>query len=531
MRIALVSPYSWTYPGGVTRHIEALADQFQDAGHLVRIFAPHDPDDRLGRALHRRARPQLRPADPRVVSLGRTVGLAANGAVSNVALTPFAVATLRHHLRHGGFDVIHVHEPIVPIAPWDALGCTEAALVGTFHSYSANALTNGLGNLVGARRRMNRLHVRIAVSEAAAWTGRRFFGGRYRVIPNGVELDPAADATVGEPDPPDRASVRDGGPDREAEPGAEAGLRIVFVGQAVERKGLPMLLRAYEAVREHVPATLTIVGAGAEEVAPLLLDDRGVRVLGKVSDADKRRELQRAEVLCAPSLGGESFGMVLTEAFAAGTPVVASRIAGYRDVVRPGIDGMLVPPGDATALAEALRGLALDPARRREMAHAAAGAAQRYAWPRVAERVLEAYKDARRVPRPQGVPARLAVRAGLAPADLEPRIRPRRLPPIDRPPARLGEPARAMIVARRIGHARERLPAVLGTLVSQTLLNLVALGILGAVMFSSVHLFDGHHDALLAATIGPVALAASVLLAPLLLPAAARAGNARLAAL
>jgi phosphatidylinositol alpha-mannosyltransferase len=632
MRIALVSPYSWSFPGGVTRHIEALADQFEDAGHLVRIFAPWDPDDRLGRALHRGARPQPRSRDPRVVSLGRSLGFRFNGAVSNVAITPSAVATLRHHLRHGEFDVIHVHEPVAPIVGWDALGATAAPLVGTFHAYSTNALTNGFANLAGARRRINRLHVRIAVSEAAAWTGRRFFGGRYRVIPNGVELDAQGDAAAVAPDSRER-DREPGEMVHEPVGGDEAGLRILFVGQAVERKGLPVLLRAYEAMREHVPATLAIVGAEAEEVAPLLLEERGVRVLGKVSDADKRRELQRADVLCAPSLGAESFGMVLTEAFAAGTPVIASGIAGYRDVVCPGVDGMLVPPGDATALAEALRGLALDHARRREMARAAGAAAQRYAWPRVAERVLEAYDDARRIPEPQGARARLAARAGVAPADLGPRLRSRRLPPLDPPaeaargrlvdlarraalvvaalggaalavlalarigldrivasllasspslvigglglmcasmllrgvawhailraampgarvrradamqgtfigvlmsatlPARLGEPARAMIVARRIGQARESLPAVLGTLASQTLLNLVALGILGGVMFSSVHLFDGHHDALLAATIGPVALAASVLIAPLLLPAAARTRHARLAAL
>src|SRR6202044_2873550 len=159
-------------------------------------------------------------------------------------------------------------------------------------------------------------------------------------------------------------------------------------------KGLPVLLRAFEALREHVPATLTLVGAGPEEIAPLLLDDRGVCALGKVSEERKAAELARADVLCAPSLGGESFGMVLTEAFAAGTPVVASDIAGYRDVVRDGIDGVLVPRGDAQALAEALRVLPDDPARRAEMARAAARDVGRFAWPRVAAQVYSAYEDA-----------------------------------------------------------------------------------------------------------------------------------------
>ena len=176
-------------------------------------------------------------------------------------------------------------------------------------------MTHGVARAMGAGRRMRNLHGRIAVSEAAAWTARRFFGGRYDIVPNGVELPAAA------------PSVPVGAPGR---------LRIAFVGQAVERKGLPVLLRAFEGLREHVDAELVIVGAVPEEVEPLLLDDRGVTILGRVDDAEKTRVLREADVLCAPSLGGESFGMVLTEAFAQGTPVVASDIAGYRDVVRTG---------------------------------------------------------------------------------------------------------------------------------------------------------------------------------------------------
>ena len=190
--------------------------------------------------------------------------------------------------------------------------------------------------------------MRIAVSEAAAWTGRRFYGGRYRVIPNGVVV-------------PDGGGAGAAGPRRA--PGEP--LRIAFVGQAVERKGLPVLLRAFEALRREVPAELIVIGSTAEELAPLLVDGEGVTALGRVDDAAKERALRAADLLCAPSLGGESFGMVLTEAFAAGTPVVASDIAGYRDVVSHGRDGLLVPRGDATRLAETLRDLALDPRARR----------------------------------------------------------------------------------------------------------------------------------------------------------------------
>ncbi|MDX6649797.1 MAG: phosphatidyl-myo-inositol alpha-mannosyltransferase [Solirubrobacteraceae bacterium] len=602
-KIALVSPYSWTYPGGVMRHIEALAQQFLAAGHDVRILAPSDPPDRLAALLHRGAAPQPRPAPDHLVDLGRTVGFPANGAVSNLAITPHSVTTARRELRTGGYDVVHVHEPVAPIVGWDLIASTRLPVVGTFHCYSENVITNNAANLLGARRRLNMLSARIAVSQAAAWTGRRFYGGRYDVIPNGVDVPAVRPVTA----PADH-------------------LRIAFVGQTVDRKGLPVLLRAFEALREHVPARLQIVGATDEEVAPLLLDARGVEVLGKVSDERKRAALEEADVLCAPSLGGESFGMVLTEAFAAGTPVLASDIAGYRDVVRDGVDGLLVPRGDATELAEALRDLWLEPARREQMSAAAFEHAGRYAWPRVAGEVMEVYERAQAVPRPATRAQRAARDTGLAVADGRPRVRARRLPTLEPPPpsgveasiraprpvaallrrlalivaailalglgalalerigvanvgdallssspawvllafglmcaamflralswhqilraalpgvrvkrrdamqgtfigvlmsatlpARLGEPSRALIVARRLGRAREYLPVVLGTLVSQTLLNIVALVVLGGVMFATVGFFQGHEGALAVFAAAPVVVLLAVLAAPALL--------------
>jgi phosphatidyl-myo-inositol alpha-mannosyltransferase len=623
VRIALVSPYSWTYPGGVTRHIEALAAELATNGHEPRILAPFDPDDALSRRLHRGARPQRRELPENFVPLGRTIGVPANGAVSNLTGTPHSVFALRHEMRTGGYDVAHIHEPIVPLIGWDALMCAEELpLVGTFHTYSVNQITNGIGAVViGGRRRMNRLHVRIAVSEAAVWTARRFYGGHYRIVPNGVllggeETDGAAglehtggwDANRAEP----RVRVGEGSGRGEEEP-----LRILFIGQTVERKGLPVLLRAFEALREHIPATLTLVGASAAEIAPMLLDDRGVRALGKVSEEAKATELQRADVLCAPSLRGESFGMVLTEAFAASTPVVASDIPGYRDVARDGIDGLLVPPGDALALAEALRAMALDPARRASMAAAARERAERFSWAHIAEEVADSYLDAIAVGQSRTRLARAAVRHGFAPADLRPRVPARRLPSLEPAPpvrrralrvlsrialifsslagialallalqrigvtrvvesllasspglvaagvgvmcasmfargiawhailkaaptwrvarrrdalqgtfigvlmsatlpARLGEPSRALIVARRLGRARETLPVVLGTMVSQTLLNLLALTILGGVMFSSVSFAGNHTSALLAVALAPLAALIALLLAPVL---------------
>ncbi|MGA2469756.1 MAG: lysylphosphatidylglycerol synthase domain-containing protein [Solirubrobacteraceae bacterium] len=603
MRIALVSPYSWSYPGGVTRHIDALATHLRASGHDAEILTPFDPPGRLSVRLHRGARPQARMLGGHVVPLGRTVGFHANGAVSNVAVTAGAVWGLRDALRGGGYDVVHVHEPIVPVICWDVLGFCEAPLVGTFHCYSTNRLTNGAGNLAGASRRFNRLRVRIAVSQAAAWTGERFFGGSYRVVPNGVDV----------PDRLERAAP--------SPPSAERPLRLVFVGQAVERKGLPVALRAFEALREHVPVTLELIGAESSEITSMLLDSTGITALGKLGDAEKLERLRAADLLLAPSLHGESFGMVLTEAFAAGTPVLASNIPGYADVVRDGVDGLLVPPGDATELARALLDLAYDVPRRAAMSAAAEISARRYAWPAVTEQVLSCYEDAIAMPAPQTRTSRAAVRLGLRSADPNARHRPRRrrLPSLERDmrsprerafaamrrtligaaalggigaayfavqqigparilsslvtsqpswvliglalmcaamvargfawhailraalpgsrvkrsdamqgtfigvlmsatlPARLGEPSRSLIVARRVGRPLETLPVVLGTVVSQTLLNLVALAILGGVLFSSVDVFNSGHGALLAVAIAPALLVALIVLAPLLL--------------
>jgi phosphatidylinositol alpha-mannosyltransferase len=619
VRIALISPYSWTYPGGVTRHIEALAAELGVLGHDARVHAPYDPDDVLSRRLHRGARPQ--PCEPPAgfVSLGRTFGLPANGAVSNITGSPGAIYALRRELRDGGYDVAHIHEPIVPVICWDALlSAGELPLVGTFHTYSENPITNGIAAApLGGRRRVNRLRVRIAVSEAAAWTARRFYGGRYRIVPNGVHLDDVA-GTSAEP------ASADGNPP----------LRILFVGQAVERKGLPVLLRAFEALRDHVPATLTLVGASAEEIAHMALDDRCIRALGKVSESRKLAELTHADVLCAPSLGGESFGMVITEGLAAGTPVLASDIPGYRDVLRDGVDGQLVGAGDPLALAEALRRLALEPVRRARMSTAARERAERFAWPHVAAEVLDCYEQALAIGEPATRLTRAAVRHGFAPADLLPRVPAQRLPSLkarepalpasDRArrartlrrlglagssllgaglaalalrhigvtrvaaslvaskpglllaglavmcaamfvralawhtilvvaptwrrakrrdamqgtfigvlmsstlPARLGEPSRALIVARRLGRARETLPVVLGTMVSQTLLNLLALLILGCVTLSSVSVLDGHDRALLLIALAPLAALLAVLLAPVLIPPAAVSRSRRL---
>ncbi len=595
----------------MNRHVEALAEEFLDRGHDVRVLAPVDPPGRLSRALHRAPAERLQLPEY-LLPLGRTMGFGANGSVSNLAPFPAGgVVAPRRLVRSEEFDVVHVHEPVVPLVGWNATLAAHDPVVGTFHTYSTKPVPNYIANGLGARRVLNRLSARIAVSEAAAWTGRRWFGGEYTIVPNGVDVDAAPD----EPKP------------------AGSELRILFVGRSEERKGLPILLTAFNALVEHVPCRLTVIGADREEVLRYIADPellQWVDIRGRVSREDLWVELHRADLLCAPSLSGESFGMVLTEAFAAGTPVVASAIAGYSDVVSDGVDGLLVPPGDPQRLAEELQRIHYEPERLQAMGEAARRSAQRYAWPRVADQVTAVYERAIEAPKPATAGERAAHWAGLRPADGQPKRPAERLPSLDPPlaregnkgravarrlglaaagilgvgltllaaqkigidnvvesivrsnltwvliacvlmasslffraaswywiaraalpnrpvrrrdvtsatmigvlmsatlPARLGEPARALALARRTGRMRETFPVLLGTLVSQTMLNLVALFLLGVIIVSTTPLFHSGTKQIFAFSLVPLVILVVVLAAPLLMR---RGGNGRLARL
>jgi phosphatidylinositol alpha-mannosyltransferase len=367
MKVGIVVPYSWSYWGGVVEHAEKQATALRELGVDVHTIIGNDPPGALTKALHPRSgRHDALPEG--VTPVGRSVIVPANGSLPNIVLSPPAIVRVRRILREQRFDVIHVHEPMTPAIAVAALSFARCPIVATFHA-------NGdLGWMRYARPMWgflaDRMDARIAVSEYARASAARWLPGDYEIIPNGVRIPP-----------PSELEHREN--------------RVVFIGRQEPRKGLAILLAAWPEVHRRTGARLRLIGADPLAVRLLMarrgLSDEGVDVLGIVDDATRTLELERARVLAAPSLGGESFGMVLTEAFACATPVVASDIQGYRDVMREDT-GLLVPPGESGPLGDALVALLLDEPRRAELGAAARRLAEeRYAWPDVARRLLSVY--------------------------------------------------------------------------------------------------------------------------------------------
>ena len=325
MRVGLVCPYSWRVPGGVQSHVAGLARSLAAQGVEAEILAPEGGD----------------------VPLGASIPIPSNGSVQRVALSPATAVRAARAVRRRGYDVVHLHEPMLPASCLAALAASRVPLVATFHMYRRALLWYAVFAPI-VRPAARRLDACIAVSPAAAEYARRGTGRELEVIPNGVDVDGFASV----------------------EPRRSGG-RVLFVGRDEPRKGLRVLREAHARMASR--AELALVGPNGRESHEALLD-----------------ELGRADVLAAPSLGGESFGIVLVEAMAAGVQVVASDIPGYRDVV--GDAGVLVPPGDPAALARALDALLADGAERERLAAAGTREARRFAWPHVAQRVLAVYE-------------------------------------------------------------------------------------------------------------------------------------------
>lgn len=359
LRLALVCPYDWEVPGGVRTHVAGLARALRERGHFVEILAAgRTSSSRLG-----------------VILMGTTRPVRANGSVARIALGIGTARRVGRALRRGRYDVVHLHEPLVPSLCLAALCSRRSALVGTFHMCNARSLPYRLfGPLL--RWPLRRLSARIAVSESARASASLVSSEEMVVIPNGIE-----------PAHRPRARPRSG-----TRP--STGGRVVFIGRHEPRKGVDILLRAFADLPGDTH--LDLVGVEPEEIEeadlPGDLADR-VHPKGRVSDDERQRLLSRADVLCAPSLGGESFGLVLIEAMALGIPVVASAISGYRDVLPPRC-GRLVPPGDHAALARALSEILGDPQLRARLAREAAWAVAPFAWPGVAAQIEDRYRHA-----------------------------------------------------------------------------------------------------------------------------------------
>lgn len=315
MHVAQVCPYSLSVPGGVQGQVLALARRLRRQGHDVTVLGPCDGP----------------PPEPGIRPLGRSLPLVANGSVAPIAPDLSCALRTIAALRDGGFDVVHLHEPMVPGPTLTALLYTDRPVVGTFHRSGASAAYAAFGPLL--HRWAARLDVRCAVSREAQATAEAAVGGPFRLLFNGVETEPFAKAT----------------------PWPAAGPTVFFIGRHEPRKGLAVLLEAVSLIPGELRVWVAGEGPQTDELKARWSGDPRIEWLGRINDEEKAARMKGAGVVCAPSLHGESFGVVLLEAMAAGTPVVASDLPGYRNAARPDVDGLLVPPGDAGALAAALR--------------------------------------------------------------------------------------------------------------------------------------------------------------------------------
>jgi phosphatidylinositol alpha-mannosyltransferase len=361
LRVGLVSPYSWSAMGGVQVHIKDFAQMLRERGHETSILAPAEDEDEL---------------EAGVVWGGKPVALPYNGSVARLTFGPAAARRVRRWLAHGDFDIVHVHQPESPSLSLLATWAADAPLVGTWHMASerSRAMVGFSGIL---RPSLEKVEARIAVSEAARTTLVSHLGGDPVLIPNGVHVDTYA-----------MARRRD---DLRAPGGT-----VSFLGRLDEpRKGLPVLLAAWpEVVSRRGDARLLVAGPGDIEEAERSVPEHArdsIRWLGRISDEDKATMLASSDIYVGPHTGGESFGIVLVEAMAAGATVVASDLPAFRSVLAEGAAGATFPAGDSAALASTLLRLLDSPTERSRLQAGARRQVSAYDWPTVTDQVLEVY--------------------------------------------------------------------------------------------------------------------------------------------
>lgn len=352
MRIGVVCPYSISVPGGVQEQALGLARALRGKGHLARVLAPSDGP----------------PPDGWITPLGNSIPTAVNGSVAPIAPDPSAQLRFIRAVGDEGFDVLHLHEPLVPGATQTACLLKPTPLVGTFHAAGASASYRYLGPAL--RWYAGRLDMRAVVSAEAETLAIQSLGGAYEQLFNGVEVDRFA----------------------EVEPWPTTGPTVLFLGRHEPRKGLDVLLAALPSLPAHVTVWIGSDGPDTERLRVRHAGDPRIVWLGRLSDEEKRRRLRGADVFCASSLRGESFGVVLLEAMAADAAIVASDLSGYRVVARPEREGLLVPPGDPFALGQALARVLADHPLRSRLVAAGRMRAETFSMDHLADRYLALYE-------------------------------------------------------------------------------------------------------------------------------------------
>jgi phosphatidylinositol alpha-mannosyltransferase len=363
MKIGIVSPYAYPRPGGANDNIRETYENLRDRGHQVRIITAPWGDD---------------PSAQDVIQIGRAIAIPYNGSVGRITLSARLEYLVTRMLDREQFDIIHHHEPLVPLLSAQILDRKSCPQVATFHAFGGFSFSYWLGRPIG-KRYMDKLDGRIAVSSAARHFISRYFPGDYRIIPNGVNVDFFANA---KPFP----EYRDGK------------TNILFVGRLEPRKGATYLMQAYAKLKKRYPETRLIVIGRGPQLGDLrkFVHEEGVGDVlfaGRTSDIDKARFYKTADIFCAPSTGQESFGVVLLEAMAAGTAAVASDIHGYKKVIQRNVSGLLVEPKDIDALCSALERLVTEPALRERLGVAGSARAREFDWPHVTDQLLAFYAE------------------------------------------------------------------------------------------------------------------------------------------
>jgi len=367
MKIALVSPYDFAFPGGVINHISSLEHYLTRMGHEVKVIAP--------------ASKAVNVFGDRFIPIGKPRPIPTSGSIARITVSMRLASTIKRVFEEEKFDIVHLHEPFMPMLCSAVLRFSNALNIGTFHACDGSPGYN-FGwpiSLIMLKRRRPKLHGKIAVSKPAMWFASKYVPGEYAIVPNGIDIEHFS---------PDVSPI---------EEFCDGKQNILFLGRLEKRKGLDYLLKAYKQVKREIPdSRLIVVGPGTRlrkkyERWIKRHDLKDVVLVGYASYVDLPRYYKTADVFCSPATSQESFGIVLLEAMAVGKPIVATNISGYASVVSDGEDGILVPPKDSKSLARALVSVLRDKELQQRMGEKGKLKAAEYSWELVAQRVVDYY--------------------------------------------------------------------------------------------------------------------------------------------